>query len=122
EGQWHVYTGGWSAGAVYRDQGHIFTQMYTTRGQASPLWLAMDPIPELDEISEKLYYKRFTTMEERNALYSRALELSLEDSPRIFTVDQISFIPKRAEITVSSDLAGGLSSNPLWAMTIRRRD
>lgn len=122
EGQWHVYTGGWSAGAVYRDQGHIFTQMYTRRGMASPLWLAMDPIPELDEISEKLYYKRFTTMEERNALYSRALELSLEDSPRIFTVDQISFIPKRAEITVSSDLAGGLSSNPLWAMTIRRRD
>lgn len=121
-GQWHVYTGGWSAGAVYRDQGHIFDQMYSRRGMASPLWLALDPIPELDEISEKLYYKRFSTMEERKALYSRALELSLEDSPRIFTVDQVSFIPKRAEITVSSDLAGGLSSNPLWSMTIRRRD
>lgn len=122
EGKWHIYTGGWGAGAVYRDQGHIFNQMYTKRTMSSPLWQALDPIPELDAISDILYYKNFTTMEERNALYSRALELSLQDSPRIFTVDQISFLPRRAEITVSSDLAGGLSSNPLWASTIRRGD
>lgn len=121
-GQWHVYTGGWGAGAVYRDQGHNFTQMYTTRGMAAPLWLAMDVTPELDEIAERLYYKTFSTMEERNELYSRALELGFIDSPRIYTVDQVSFLPRRAEVTVSSDLAGGISSNPLWPSTIRRED
>ena len=30
-GEWHVYTGGWLAPVVYRDQGHIFNQMYTRR-------------------------------------------------------------------------------------------
>lgn len=121
-GQWHVYTGGWVAGAVYRDQGHIFQQMYSPRGMAAPLWLALDPIPELDQLCETLYYKRFNTMEERNALYSRALELALEDSPRIYTVDQISYIARRSEISVASDLAQGIGSTHLWAPTIRRGD
>ena len=114
-GEWHVYTGGWGAGAVYRDQGHIFNQMYTRRTMTQPLWQALEPIPELDEISDKLYYKNFTSMEERNALYSRALELAFEDSPRIYTVDQISYVARRADVSVASDLAQGVSSTALWA-------
>ncbi|HHY15056.1 MAG TPA: ABC transporter substrate-binding protein [Firmicutes bacterium] len=120
EGKWHVYTGGWGAGAVYRDQGHIFDQMYTRRTMSQPLWQALEPIPELDEISEKLYYKRFTTMEERKELYSRALELAFQDSPRIYTVDQISYVPRRADVSVASDLAQGVSSTALWPSTLRR--
>ena len=119
-GQWHVYTGGWVAGAVYRDQSHIFRQMFHRAGQASPLWLAMDPIPELEELCEILYYKNFSSMEERNDLYARALELSLLDSPRVYTIDEISYIPRRAEISVASDLAQGIGSTPLWPSTIRR--
>lgn len=122
EGKWHVYTGGWGAGAVYRDQGHIFDQMYTRRTMSQPLWQALEPIPELDEISEMLYYKRFSTMEERKALYSRALELAFEDSPRIYTVDQISYVARRADVTVASDLAQGVSSTALWPSTLRRGD
>ncbi len=122
QGQWHAYTGGWGAGAVYRDQGHIFDQMYTRRTMSQPLWQALEPIPELDEISEMLYYKRFSTMEERNALYSRALELAFEDSPRVYTVDQISYVPRRADVSVASDLAQGMSSTALWPSTLRRGD
>ncbi|MCK9524745.1 MAG: ABC transporter substrate-binding protein [Limnochordia bacterium] len=122
QGQWHAYTGGWGAGAVYRDQGHIFDQMYTRRTMSQPLWQALEPIPELDETSEMLYYKRFSTLEERNALYSKALTLAFQDSPRIYTVDQISYLARRSDVSASSDLAGGLSSNPLWASTIRRGD
>lgn len=121
-GQWHIYTGGWVAGAVYRDQSHIFRQMFHRSGQASPLWLAMDPIPELEELCEILYYKNFSSMEERNQLYSRALELTLQDSPRIYTVDQMSYIARRAEISVASDLAQGIGSTHLWPSTIRRGD
>jgi len=121
-GQWHAYTGGWGAGAVYRDQGHIFDQMYTRRTMSQPLWQALEPIPELDEISEKLYYKNFKTMEERGALYSRALELAFLDSPRIYTVDQISYVPRRADVSVASDLAQGVSSTALWPSTLRRGD
>jgi peptide/nickel transport system substrate-binding protein len=121
-GEWHIYTGGWGAGAVYRDQGHIFDQMYTRRTMSQPLWQALEPIPELDQISERLYYKRFTTMEERKELYSRALELAFQDSPRIYTVDQISYVARRAEVSVASDLAQGLSSTALWPSTLRRGD
>lgn len=122
KGEWHVYTGGWGAGAVYRDQGHIFDQMYTRRTMTQPLWQALEPIPELDEISERLYYKRFTTMEERKELYSRALELAFQDSPRIYTVDQISYVARRADVSVASDLAQGMSSTGLWPSTLRRGD
>jgi len=119
-GEWHVYTGGWLAPVVYRDQGHIFNQMYTRRTMTQPLWQALEPIPELDEISDKLYRKQFSTMEERKALYERALELAFEDSPRIFVVDQTAFIPRRTEIAVASDLAGGVAGTGLWPSTIRR--
>ena len=122
QGQWHAYTGGWGAGAVYRDQGHIFNQMYTRRTMSQPLWQALEPIPELDEISDTLYYKNFTTMEERGALYSRALELGFLDSPRVYTVDQISYVPRRADVSVASDLAQGVSSTALWPSTLRRGD
>lgn len=120
QGQWHVYTGGWSAPVVYRDQGHIFNQMYTRRTMSQPLWQALEPIPELDAISDKLYRKEFSTMEERKELYSRALELGFEDSPRIFIVDKTAFVPRRADINVASDLAGQVSGTALWPSTIRR--
>lgn len=121
-GEWHVYTGGWGAGAVYRDQGHIWNQMYTRRTMSQPLWQALEPIPELDDISDILYYNKFSTMEERNALFSRALELGFEDSPRIYTVDQIAYVARRADVSVASDLAQGMSSTALWPSTIRRGD
>src|SRR5690606_10351450 len=66
--------------------------------------------------------KTFSTIEERNELYSRALELSLQDSPRIYTVDQLSYIARRAEISVASDLAQGIGSTHLWPSTLRRGD
>lgn len=122
EGAWHIYTGGWGAGAVYRDQGHLFNQMYTRRTMSQPLWQALEPIPELDEVSDTLYYKNFSTMEQRNNLFSRALELGFEDSPRIYTVDQIAYVARRADVSVASDLAQGMSSTALWPSTLRRGD
>jgi len=121
-GEWHAYTGGWISGAVYRDEGHIFNQMYTRRTMTQPRWQALDPLPELDEISDKLYRKEFSTMEERKELYERALELAFEDSPCIFIVDQMGFTPRRAEITVASDLANHVAGTRLWPSTIRRGD
>lgn len=121
-GQWHVYTGGWLAPVVYRDQGHIFNQMYTDRSMAAPRFQALDPIPELADIADALYNREFSTMEERKAKYERALELGFEDSPCIFIVDQMSFTPVRSEISVASDLAGYVAGTALWAPTLRRYD
>lgn len=122
DGQWNAYTGGWLAPVVYRNQEHIFNQMYHPSGMSSPAWSEMDPIPELIELSDKLYNKQYKSIEERSAAYSRALELAYQDSPRIFMAEVVSFIPRRAEINVASDLAGGVSGTALWPSTIRRGD
>jgi len=120
DGLWHVYTGGWSSPMVYRSQAHNFDQMYTRRVMPVQPWQSLEPIPELDEISARLRYSEFNSMEERKALLERALELGLQDSPRIFLVDQISFIPRRKDISVATDLGGGVMGTGLWAPTLRK--
>lgn len=120
EGQWNLYTGLWGSPVVYRDQGHNFNQMYTDRVMSYPPFQALTPIPELEHLAEVLANKDFTSIEERAEAYGRALELSLQDSPRIFMVDVLGFVPKRAEISVASDLAGQLTGTTLWASTLRR--
>jgi peptide/nickel transport system substrate-binding protein len=122
KGEWNAYTGGWLSPMVYRDQGHIFNQMYTKRTMTQPRWQALEPIPELDEVSDKLYNKQYTSMEERRVLYERALELAFEDSPCVFIVDQISFTPVREGISIASDLAGYVAGTGLWPVTLRREN
>ena len=43
----------------------------------------------------------------------------MEDSVRIFYADRSSFIPRRAELKVTADLAGGVSGTLLWPHTLR---
>lgn len=118
EGQWHIYTGGWITTAVSRDQGANFEFFYTPRGLGAPLWQAYTPAPEFDEIAKKLANNEFATMEERDELFRRALELALQDSVRVWIVDQQSFSITRSEVQVAYDLAGGVSGSALWPFTI----
>jgi peptide/nickel transport system substrate-binding protein len=45
EGQWHVYTGGWIATVISRDEADNFDYFYTPRGRPEPLWQAYKPSP-----------------------------------------------------------------------------
>ena len=121
EGKFHIYTGGWVTTAISRDLADNFDFFYTPRGMPRPLWQAYTPTPEFDEISQKLAIKNFSTLEERRELMKRALELSLEDSVRVWLVDRVSFSPARANIQVSADLAGSVYGSALWAQTLRRK-
>jgi len=49
---------------------------------------------------------------------TRAVELALEDSIRIWLVDTISVWPHRKEVTLAADLAGGVSGSGLWPYTL----
>ncbi len=121
EGKFHIYTGGWVTTMISRDLADNFDFFYTPRGMPRPLWQAYKPTPEFDEVSQKLAIKGFTTLEERQKLMQRALELSLEDSVRVWLVDRVSFSPARANIQVSADLAGSVYGSSLWAQTLRRK-
>ncbi|HHY14920.1 MAG TPA: hypothetical protein GX521_02470 [Firmicutes bacterium] len=59
-------------------------------------------------------------MEERDELFARALELCMEDSNRVWLIDQTSISPHLAEISVTADLAGAIAGSYLWPHTIRR--
>lgn len=122
KGLFHIYTGGWVTTVVARDQASNFNFFYTPRGLARPLWQAYKPDPEFDRVADRLARRDFKTMEERRQLFARALELALKDSVRVWLVDQISVSPRRAEVSVAADLAGGIYGSYLWAYTIRFRD
>ncbi|MCS7236417.1 MAG: ABC transporter substrate-binding protein [Armatimonadota bacterium] len=121
EGRWHVYTGGWISTVIDRDQADNFDFFYTKRGLARPLWQAYRPSPEFDRLADRLNRRDFRTLQERNRLMARALELALQDSVRLWLVERQSVWPWREELELVGDLAGGLSGSLLWPYTVRFR-
>lgn len=120
DGLWHVYTGGWASTAVSRDLGGNFAFFYTDTGRAEPLWQTYVNDPEFYELAIRLDNNDFRTVEERRELMGRALELSMEDSYRVWVVDRAPIFPMAADVRVASDLAGGVNGSALWAYTLRR--
>lgn len=119
DGKWHVYTGGWITTAISRDDGSNFGYFYTPLGSGSPLWQAYKPSSEFKEIATKLWNNDFASMEERGALFGKALVLANEDSVRVWLADQVSFSPMSAKLQVAYDLAGGVAGSALYPYTIR---
>jgi peptide/nickel transport system substrate-binding protein len=62
-------------------------------------------------------------MEEREALFTQALALALNDtgsgSVRVWLVDETSFTARRADTVISNDLVGGVSGSQMWPYVIR---
>ncbi|WP_043516463.1 ABC transporter substrate-binding protein [Halomonas sp. BC04] len=121
-GHWHLYTGSWITILIQRDQAEGFSFYYTPRGRAEPLWQAYEPVPEFDELADRLQRRDYATWDERQAMMARALELALEDSVRIWLVDQLNASARAANVEVAVDLAGGLSGSALWPYTLRYTD
>lgn len=121
-GGWHIYTGGWISPAINRDEAQAFADYYTPRGRADPLWQAYEPSEEFDEVAERLQRRDYATREERRELMARGLELSLENSARIWLVDQLNVWAHGRDVELSVDLAGGVSGSALWPYTVRYRD
>ena len=118
EGRWHLYTGGWISTAISRDQAGNFNFFYTSRGRPELLWQAYTPVPELDEVADTLGRRDYPTWEDRQRLMARALELAMQDSIRIWLVDSINVWPRRTEVSLAADLAGGVSGSGLWPYTL----
>jgi peptide/nickel transport system substrate-binding protein len=120
DGLFHIYTGGWITTVVPRDLGDNFAFFYTDMGLPFPLWQNYTNEPEFYELAERLQNRDFSTLEERFDMMARALELSFEDSARVWLSDRASVTPRRAEVQVGSDLYGGVSGSWLWAFTLQR--
>jgi peptide/nickel transport system substrate-binding protein len=123
EGKMHFYTGGWISTVISRDDSTNFGYFYTPLGSGSPLWQAYVNVPEYyngtDGCADRLWINDFASMDDRKALWETCLPLSMQDSVRVWLVDQISFTPMRSDMTVSYDLAGGVAGAQVYPYTIR---
>lgn len=121
-GLFHVYTGGWGASLVPREQASIFNQMYTPRGMPFGLWQAYTPTPELDEAALDILYRRFSDLDERAEIFELAVWESMRDSVRIWHTNLAAVSPFRKDLAMAMDLAGGPVSTYRWPQTLHYHD
>jgi peptide/nickel transport system substrate-binding protein len=124
DGLWNMYTGAWSATIIDRDQGDNF-QFYFDPSSAygfSPLWQAYTPVPEFHDLCLALAYNSFTSLADRRVAFARALELSLEDSERVWLIDGKNYAPFNTNVAVTYDLAAGIDGAQIWPYTLRFTD
>ncbi|MDI9619307.1 MAG: ABC transporter substrate-binding protein [Candidatus Nezhaarchaeota archaeon] len=118
-GEWHLYTAGWITTLIARDEGDNFEFYYTPRGYPVPLWQAYKPSPDFDDVCYRLAYRLYSSVEEREQLLAKALQLSMEDSVRVWLVNQkVPYVAAKG-LQLTSDLAAGFSGSRLWPYTIR---
>jgi len=122
EGQWHLYTAGWGATVIARDDGTDFGYFYTTLAGGTTLDQYWVVEPEFYELAERLWNNEFTSMEERRELFAQALPMALENSNRVWLVDRKSFTAFRNDVEVTYDLAAGVSGSSIWGPTLRYKD
>lgn len=123
EGQWNIYTGGWINTAISRDDGANFgfydTDFGGCCGYGSTFLTAEYLGQDYYDASLALWNNDFSNLDEREELFRTALPLHLENSVHVWLIDTLAFFPRNADISVASDLAGGVSGSALWPYTLR---
>jgi len=107
EGKWHLYTEGWAYTAIsaYDD---IDPDFFCTSPYSGAVFKVYKPPEELVEVAKKLSAAKYKSLKERNELVRKAAELALEDSVRIWLVDQITPFAYSSNIEeMVYDLYGG---------------
>ncbi len=130
EGLYNYYTGGWITTAIDRDQADNFSFYSTPNDYPIPLFQAYTPSPEYAEVTLNLRNNDFTTLEERDELFQKAMNLSIEDSgsgssafgsTRIFLRPQTSDVRSRLTWPAASPAPACGRNGPLQRPG-RRRD
>jgi len=126
-GLMHFYTGGWITTSISRDDATNFGYFYTPLGSGSPLWQGYVNDPAFyagdgSGVAEKLWVNDFASMDERKAQFEEALVIAQTEGQRVWLVDQTSYSPQVANMSVAYDLAGGVAGSQLYPYTIRFAD
>ena len=113
--QWHLYTEGWGRSSLSRYD-------FATANSMNAGWLGNMPgwqevgywqyeQEELDILGKQLFRGEFESKDERDSIYRRITELSLEESVRIWLVTAVNSFPARADVRgISRDPVAGLRS------------
>jgi peptide/nickel transport system substrate-binding protein len=117
-GTWHFYTGGWVSTVIPLDEADNFGDFYTPLGwPGNALWDSYDPLPEFFDAAQALYNRVYATMEERADYVETCLDMSLEDSARVWLCDRAGFSPMQSDVRMAHDAYGGIYGSWMWAHT-----
>lgn len=119
---WNLYTGAWSQTGIARDSGGNFDFFYTNRGLSLPLWQTYEVNEEFDALSLALNNNDFANLDERADLFRAILPLAAEHSARAWITSRTTLIPFSEDVSVTTDLAAGVSGAALWPRTARFAD
>jgi peptide/nickel transport system substrate-binding protein len=120
--EWHLYTGAWSQTSIDRESTFSFEQYYTNRVLPWPLHALYAPPAELDEAAAAIFNGDFASLEERSEIFRTALPLTMDYATRNWITSRTTVIPFRNEVSLTTDLAAGISGTGLWSKTIRFAD
>ncbi|HEX2991723.1 MAG TPA: ABC transporter substrate-binding protein, partial [Anaerolineales bacterium] len=125
DGQWHMYTAGYipsGLGSLRDESGNIQQSYLNTSIQASEPFISNVSDPEFQELGDALAQGQYSSKEERNQMMARALELAMEDSLFVWTIDQQVYAPYNEGVQVTSDLATGPESTNVGPYNLRFKD
>jgi peptide/nickel transport system substrate-binding protein len=123
DGQWSLYTAGYTPGGFPRDERFQLQQSYlNTSVQASEPFISNVADPEFQKIGDDLAQGNFTTKDQRDQMMSRGLELALEDSLFVWTIDQQTYSPYNDKVQVTWDLALGYEAANVGPYNLRFKD
>ena len=124
DGKWNLYTAGWLPSGLTRDEGPQFQQMYLPDSQQGiGVFLANTTVdPEFQAAGDALAQGKYKTLTERRDLMAKALELSLQDSLQVWTIDQQSYSPFKNNVQVTYDLAAGIEAAYMAPYNLRFTD
>jgi peptide/nickel transport system substrate-binding protein len=107
---------------IVRNGSNLFDSYYNPRGGSTTTEQAYVVSPEFDKLSMDLANNNYKTMEERDQMFARALELSMQEAQVVWIANVSSFYPRRSDIVVATDLVAGISIASMYPYTIRAKD
>ncbi|MBE3118583.1 MAG: hypothetical protein IMZ50_07505 [Candidatus Atribacteria bacterium] len=120
DGLWSLYTGGWGASGLSRDEKSIFQEMYLpSSAQGIPLFLDNNSDPAFVKVGDDLANGNFTTLQQRHDLMVQALPLSIQDSLQVWIVDLQTYAPFNCDLEVSADVGAGVETTFMGPYNLR---
>ncbi|MEO8355647.1 MAG: ABC transporter substrate-binding protein [Chloroflexota bacterium] len=125
EGQWHMYTAGYSPSGLgtLRDESANIQQSYlNTSAQAGEPYISNVSDPEFQKLGDDLAQGKYVEKEARDAAMATALELSMEDSLFVWVIEQQVYAPYNDKVQTTYDLATGYEGTNVGPYNLRFKD
>ncbi len=123
EGLFHLYTAGWVNTEIDRDQSDFFQQFYSPKSeQRMRLWEAYTPNAEFSRLCDSLANKEYSDVRDQQAAMERALELAMQDSARVWLMENQNFAPYNQGIEITAEMVTGMEGSPMLPYNLRFAD